>query len=69
MQLSDACEMAKPRPKSRVPSVTHDCPAALVVAWQYVPPTVTRNLSLSGRRSPVGVGGWHGSAMRVSVAE
>ena len=44
MQLSDACEMAKPRPKSRVPSVTHDCPAALVVAWQYVPPTVTRNM-------------------------
>ena len=44
MQLSDACEMANPRPKSRVPSVTQDCPAALVVAWQYVPPDVTRNM-------------------------
>ena len=24
--------------------MTQDCPAALVVAWQYVPPDVTRNM-------------------------
>ena len=36
--------MVNPKPKSRVPSVTQDCPAVLVVAWQYVPPDVTRNM-------------------------
>ena len=46
--------MVNPKPKSRAPSVTQDCPAALVVVWQYAAPDVTRNTS--GRRRPVGVG-------------
>ena len=44
MQISDAGEIVNPKPKSRVPSVTHNCPAVLVVAWQYRRPAVTRNM-------------------------
>ena len=36
--------MVNPKPKSRAPSVTQDCPAALVVVWQYAAPDVTRNM-------------------------
>ena len=47
--------MVNPKPKSRVPSVTQDCPAALVVAWQYVPPDVTRNMLATVGVDVVGV--------------
>ena len=36
--------MVSPKPKSKVPSVTQDCPAVVVVVWQYREPDVTRNM-------------------------
>ena len=46
--------MVNPKPKSRAPSVTQNCPAALVVVWQYAAPDVTRNTLYSVGADVVG---------------
>ena len=48
--------MVNPKPKSRAPSVTQDCPATLVVVWQYAAPDVTRNMLATVGADVVGAG-------------
>ena len=48
--------MVNPKPKSRAPSVTQDCPAALVIVWQYAAPDVTRNMLATVGADVVGAG-------------
>jgi len=46
--------MVSPEPKSKVPSVTQDCPAVVAVVWQYAAPDVTRSMLKSVGADVVG---------------